>query len=252
MLKGAEPIFINKNSDIGILMIHGFTSTPNEFKEMSAYFSNKGYTVYAPLIAGHGTEADDLLKTTYVDWMASAEAAYDYLKQYSKKIIIVGNSFGANLGFWLIEKYHNEVLGIVTLDAPIFLKNHFLAMLRLNSYGLFKKYYRKSARVYETDYIDGMDEVTYPIIPIKSLREFLRFIKQETIPHLKSITVPILITHAKADPVIHSNSALYIYDHVSSPIKKIHWFITNSHGFTVEGKRIEVFHTIFNFIEEII
>lgn len=36
-MKGGEPIFIDKNSKVGILMLHGFSSTPNEFKELSLY-----------------------------------------------------------------------------------------------------------------------------------------------------------------------------------------------------------------------
>ena len=193
IMRGGEPIFINKNSDIGILMIHGFTSTPDEFKEMAVFFSEKGFTVYAPLITGHGTIPENLMKTTPRDWMVSAKEAYIKLKQTSPKIFIVGNSFGSNLAFWLAKEFNNEQMGIVTLDAPVFLKHHFLSLIRLNTYGLFKKYYRKSPRIYEADYIDGMDEVTYPVVPVKSLREFLRFLKEETIPNLDKVKVPVLI-----------------------------------------------------------
>ena len=75
-MKGGEPIFIDKESSVGILMIHGFTSTPDEFREMSVYFSEKGFTVYAPLITGHGITPDNLLKTTPQDWTASVKEAF--------------------------------------------------------------------------------------------------------------------------------------------------------------------------------
>lgn len=251
IMKGGEPIFINKNSDVGILMIHGFTSTPDEFREMSVYFSEKGFTVYAPLITGHGTLPANLLKTTPKDWVESIKVAYLKLKEKSSKILIVGNSFGSNLGFWLIKEFNNEPIGIVTLDAPIFMKHHFLAMLRLNTYGLFKKYYRKSPRVYETDYIDGVDQITYPVIPIKSLREFLKFIKIETVPNLDKVTVPVFIAHSKTDPVIHPRSATYIFDHVGSKNKKIYWFFSDYHGFTVDGRKTDIFQKVFDFVQEI-
>ena len=38
-MKGGESIFINKNSDTGILMLHGFTSTPAQFKELADFFA---------------------------------------------------------------------------------------------------------------------------------------------------------------------------------------------------------------------
>ena len=250
MMKGSESIFIDNHSEIGILMIHGFTSTPDEFKEMAVYFAGRGFTVYAPLITGHGTLPENLLKTSPKDWTASAKTAYLKLSETSKKELIVGNSFGSNLGFWLIKEFNNEPLGIVTLDAPIFIKNHFFAMLRLNTYGLFKTYYRKSPRIYQTDYIDGIDQVTYPVIPIKSLRQFLKFIKEETIPNLNKVTVPVLITHSKSDLVIHPKSATYIYDNIASLVKKIHWFFGDHHGFTVDGRRTEIFQEISKFIDE--
>src|SRR3989344_332748 len=252
MIKGAEPIFINHHSKVGILMLHGFTSSPHEFRELSEFLSRRGFTVYAPLIAGHGTQPEDLLKTNPEDWLASAREAYVKLKNNCQQVFIIGNSFGVNLAFWLIKEFNNEAIGVITLDAPIFLRNHFIIWLRLNSYGIFKKYYRKSPRMYRADYIDGVDTVSYPIIPIKSLRDFLRFIKKETAPNLDKVRIPALITHARIDPVVNPKSATYIYDRLGSGYKKKHWFLNNHQSVTVEGRRKEVFSRILDFIEEVI
>lgn len=252
MMKGGEPIFINNHAKVGILMLHGFTSTPHEFKELSAYLSEKGFNVYAPLVAGHGTKPEDLMKTTPSDWVASVKEAYVKLQGISEKIIIIGNSFGSNLGFWLIREFDNEPLGILTLDAPIFVRNIFLAYVRMYTYGLFKTYYQKSRRMYQADYIDMMDDVAYSRIPIKSIKDFLRFIKKETMPNLKNVKVPILITHSSTDPIIHPRSAKYIFKYIGSQNKKIHWFVSNNHAFTVDGHRVDVFHKILEFIQSVI
>ncbi|MDP2741613.1 MAG: carboxylesterase, partial [bacterium] len=92
-MKGVEEIFINKNSKIGVLMLHGFTSTPRQFKELSLYLSEKGYNVLAPLIAGHGTSPKDLMENSPKEWTESAKKAYFKLKGISEKVFIVGNSF---------------------------------------------------------------------------------------------------------------------------------------------------------------
>ncbi len=252
MISGAEPIFIDKKSTVGILMLHGFSSTANEFKELSVYLAEKGFNIYAPLMAGHGTTPEELLATTPEDWKASVKTAYRKLQSVSEKIFVIGNSFGSNLGFWVIAEFGNEAVGIITLDAPIFLRYHFFAKLRLNTYGLFRKYYKKSRKMYQTDYIDMMDKVTYSIIPVKSIRDFLGFIKSETMPNLGKVTVPALVTHSSTDPVIHPNSAKYIYKHLGSKEKKVHWFVSNNHAFTVDGHRIDVFHKISEFINQVI
>ena len=250
-MKGAEAIFIEKKSDIGVLMLHGFSSTPAQFRELAVFLFKNGFNVSAPLIAGHGTCPEDMIKTCPEDWKKSVKKAYLELKAKSKKVFIIGNSFGSNLAFWLAKELNSEPEGIVTLGAPIFLKHHKLLILRLYTYGLLKKYYHKPTRIYEADYIDLNDEVTYPVIPIKSLREFFRFIKKETIPSLNKIKSPILICHSIKDKVANPKSATFIYEHVKSPYKKIYLFPSDAHTIMSGEHKADLFQRILEFIKDI-
>ena len=232
-------------------MLHGFTSTPDQFRELADFLSQKGFNVSAPLVAGHGTCPEDLIKSCPEDWTKSVEDAYLKLKKISKKVFIIGNSFGGNLAFWLVKKLNNEPAGIITFGAPIYLRYHWFIKLRCFTYGWLKKYYRKPPRIYKTDYTDMDDEVTYPVIPIKSLREFLRFLKRETAPNLGKVKVPALIGHANVDPVVHPKSATYIYGHLGSQLKKIFWFDSNKHT-VVNGKDLSIlFEKSYEFIKEV-
>jgi len=250
-MKGGEPIYIDNNSKIGVLMIHGFTSTPHQFKDLSKYLSSNGLSVYVPLIAGHGTKPEDLIKTNPEDWKRSVEEAYLKLKKRTEKIVVIGNSFGGNLVFWLARKAGSELAGIVSLGTPIVLKYQFIINARLFLYGWARKYYRKPMRVYKTDYTDMMDEVTYPFIPVKNLREFLEFIQTDTIPNLEKIKVPVFIAHANIDPVVKPKSATYIYEHLGSSFKRIYWFESNSHIITTARNCTALFDKILDFIKEV-
>ena len=96
------------------------------------------------------------------------------------------------------------------------------------------------------------DEVTYPLIPIKSLGEFLKFLKCETAPNLPKVKVPVLVGHANVDPVVHPKSATYIYERLGSQFKKIFWFDSNAH-IVVNGKdRKMLFEKAYDFIKEVI
>lgn len=251
-MQTSKPIFIDKKSDVGILMLHGFTSAPEQFGELSTYMADRGFTVYAPLMAGHGTSPKDLIKTGPEDWKKSVKEAYVELKKKTKKIFIIGNSFGSNMAFWLANEFKNEPIGIVALGAPVFMRYHKFLVLRLYTYGLLQKYYRKPLRLYKADYTDMSDEVTYSVMPTKSLREFFNFIKEETIPCLEKINVPVFLAYSDTDPVVHPKSATYIHEHIGSDLKKIYWFPSEFHVITASARRTELFNKIFDFIKKTI
>lgn len=246
----ADPIFIDKKSKVGIFLIHGFTSNPGQFRELANFLSSRNFTVCAPVIAGHGTKPEDLIGTCSEDWKKSVRDSYFELKKKVKKIVIIGNSFGSNLGFWLIKETKNDPAAIISLGAPVFLRWHKILKFRLRSYGRFKKFYYKPARIYRTDYTDMKDEVSYPVIPTKSLNDFFDFLEHETMPNLDKVKVPVLIANAKWDSVVHKKSAAYIFSHIGSERKEVFWFNSDQHG--VAGSGCEgLFPKIYSFIKEI-
>lgn len=253
MMVGAEPFFIDKGKKIGVLLLHGFSSTPYQFRELAQYFSSKNISVSAPLTAGHGTTPSEMAKTGIKEWKESIKEAYLELAGKVEKIVIIGNSFGGNLAFYLGSLFSSDshLAGIISLNTPIWLRYHRFIKFRVYTYGWFKKYYRKPQRYYKIDYTDMSDEITYPIIPIKSLRDFLYFIENETPKDLKSVAVPTLIAHANVDPVVDPKSASFIHENLSSRHKVVYWFDSNSHGVFSDRKRNELFEKAFKFIKEI-
>lgn len=250
-LAGGDPIFIDRQSEIGILMFHGFTSTPRQFREFAPSLANLGYTVYAPSLAGHGTTPADLEKMSSEDWKNQAVADYLKIKNRVKKVFIVGVSFGGNIAFYLAEKFPTEVAGVISLGTPIYLRYQIFIKARIFLYGWMKRYYSKPRRVYRTDYTDMADEMSYPVIPVKSLKRFLQFIQQETIPSLEKIKTPVMIMHANNDSVVNPRSAQYLYENLRSPYKLIYWFDSNTHSVVDEKIRRQVFEKINEFIKEI-
>lgn len=248
-IKGANPFFFNNNSRVGILLLHGFTSTPFQFKELAEHLTSKGLTVYAPLIAGHGTSPEDLIRTDPEDWKRSAERAYSKLKEKADRIVVIGNSFGGNLAFYLARE--RDPLAVISLGTPIKLRFEWIIRLRLYLYGWAKKYYKKAKRHYRIDYTDMQDEVTYPVIPIKSLKDFLSFLKEETIPNLDKVKIPTLIIHANTDFVVNPKSATYIHRNLGSEHKEIYWFGSNHHVVMNDEKKEQLFERIYKFIKEI-
>ncbi len=250
-MKGSEPLFVDRGSDVGMLLLHGLTSTPHQFREMSKYFIERGFTVYSPLIAGHGTSPRELANTTAEDWAASAEDALLYLRRHVQHVIAVGNSFGGNLALWLAYRFPELMLGVVSLGTPITLRWHKLTWLRLFTYGWFMRYHRKHGREYKIDYIDLSDQVSYPVVPTRSMREFLRFLHTKTMATLPAVTTPTLMIQADKDPVVHPKSAQYIHQHLASAYKKMYWLNGRYHNLQDIDRREEIFRKVNEFIVEL-
>ena len=251
IMKGAEPFFHNAHSDIGILLLHGFTASPYQFKELREKLVQKNFTAYAPIIAGHGTHPKDLMETSIEDWIESAETAYKFLKEKAKYIVIIGSSFGGNLAYHLAVKNDDALKGIVSLGTPVYLRWHRVIRVRYYLYGWLKKFYKKRGINYKPGYTDAPEVVSYPVIPIKSLKNLLNFLKFFTVPGLKNITTPTLIIQSSHDTVVNPKSAQHLHQYLGSQYKKVYWMDGNFHALDEPGKKQEIFDVIFSFIDEV-
>lgn len=67
-----EPCFF-AGGPTSCLLVHGFSGSPPEIRPMGEYLTAQGLTVLGVRLAGHGTFPEDMAKTTWHDWVASAE-----------------------------------------------------------------------------------------------------------------------------------------------------------------------------------
>ena len=248
ILEGGEPIFLQGNKKIGILLIHGWSSTPQELRSTADYLNSLGYPVYAPLLRGHGTEPRDLIGLKWQDWLEDACQAYDWFSQYVPEIAVGGMSTGSLLALNLSLK--REVKGIIAMGTPVFAKLRWVILLRVlawifrNRKTLIKKIYRKD------DWEVAKKKVHYVEFPPRSMWEVFRSISatKKIIPKIED---PILVMQSGSDKIILPKSAEYLHANVSSKIKELVFFADSYHVFTVD-KHAEKAHKIMgDFIQKI-
>jgi carboxylesterase len=114
VIAGAEPMSAEGGST-GVLVLHGFTGNPQSMRPLAQGFVDAGYTVEQPLLSGHGTAVEDMLDTTWEDWSADAEAAYQSLASRTESVVVAGLSMGGSLTLWLATK-HPEIAGIICVN----------------------------------------------------------------------------------------------------------------------------------------
>jgi len=242
IIKGTNEIYI-ENGDEAILLLHGLTANPASVKELAEFFSNKGYTVYAPVIKGHGTSIFDLEKTNYLDWRKSAEDAYFKLSKDHKKIYLVGTSLGGLLSLDLAANH--KVQGLIIINTPIEIKSSLINIIPIvylvNPYNIRGLFTLEELPV-------ATELKLYDSLPIKSiaqLKVYLDYVKTQ----LKKINSPVLVVQGLKDDIVEPESNVFILNNLNSNKKNLLLLKDSSHINIIEKDLLK--NRMIKFFKEI-
>ena len=247
--ENAKPFFYKKGS-AGVLLIHGFTSTPYILQELGKSLAELGYTVYAPLIAGHGTHPDDLAATNWQDWCDSVEAAYLELSKECDQIYVIGVSLGSNLAAALATK--QKIAGLVMIASPRWIYRHGIIDLgsQLAHRLGVRYYYKNTYKKHSPDTILGGETHSYLKVPLKSIRESFYFVDKVMQEILPKVKVPTLIIQSKNDGFVHPKSAEFVYKYLGTDDKAIHWVKDRHSNIPGGEKKDDILNFITNFLNK--
>lgn len=239
--ENAKEFFYSGNKT-GILLIHGFTGSPAEMRYLGEYLKDKGFTVNGVLLKGHGTTTKDMSKTTYRDWINSAEEGYLKLADECSEIFVVGFSMGGALALHLAQKY--EIKGLVSLSTPIRILNrqYYFAMLVKYLKVLVGK--RTLVIKQKDPFIIGYDKT--PIRSMINLLQLINLVKAD----LHKMEKPILIMQSYGDGTVHPSSANFIYKRIASTDKSIIFLHNSGHMITCDCEKEQVFEEVHGFISK--
>ena len=63
----------NPKSKNGVYIIHGFTNSTFETRDLAYHLGKQGYYAVANNLPGHGTTVDDCNRCKYTDWIGFVE-----------------------------------------------------------------------------------------------------------------------------------------------------------------------------------
>ena len=107
-----------------VVMLHGYTAGPWQYKDAAQDFFAAGYNVYVPRIPGHGFMKPDGTPTgekmigqaNRSDYDAFVDQVYESVKDLGGPVQLVGLSGGSNLALRMAER-HPDIKGVVAM-AP--------------------------------------------------------------------------------------------------------------------------------------
>jgi carboxylesterase len=199
---------------LGCVLLHGFTAAPKEMRPLGDYLAARNYTVRGVRYAGHGTSPQDLARTTWRDWMASAETAVAELRSRCTHVWSIGLSLGGLISLQLAEKH--LVDGVCAIAPAIFPPDRRMALARVLA--PFLPYSHKDLADLH-DPIALAEHADYELFPTRAVAE-LNALMRHTRRRLNQIDVPLLLIFARNDRVVPLSALDYLWPRVASTDKQ--------------------------------
>ncbi|MDO4178404.1 MAG: alpha/beta fold hydrolase [Phascolarctobacterium sp.] len=243
IIKGAESYRLEGTNKKAVLLIHGYTGTPDEMRPLGDYLNEQGYTVLCERLPGHGTNVEDLKNTTAKDWFLTVYKACEELLSEFEDVYVCGLSMGGLLAIKIAATM--PVKKAAFLATPIFLPDK-----RVKFYPILK-YFIKELPKSKKNYGEMMKyNHSYNVLPTKPLGSMFDLLEEVKSKLLKRITIPSIVFQSKVEHTVVPESAQYIYDHLGTTKKELHWLYNSGHIITLDKERPQVFAEIHRFFQE--
>ncbi|MFE7444164.1 alpha/beta hydrolase [Streptomyces chartreusis] len=209
VLPGAEP-YRRDGGEVGVLLCHGFTGSPQSLRPWAEYLAERGLTVSLPLLPGHGTRWEDMRLTGWQDWYAEVDRELRALRDRCAQVFVAGLSMGGALALRLAAKHGDDVAGVVVVNPANKVHGPFAYTLPVSRHLV-----RTVPGIAGDIAKEGAAELGYDRVPLHSahsLRNFFRLVDGE----LPQVTQPLLVLRSRQDHTVPAVDTARILSRVSS------------------------------------
>jgi carboxylesterase len=242
-----KPFYFPGENGRAVLLVHGWTTTPYELRRLGKYLHSKGYTVFAPLLTGHGTVPSDLEGVTGEMWNDDVEQAYDRLREKHGEVYAIGTSLGASL-VSILAGNNPKISGLVLMAMPYAVRMEKFLSLLARIILPFKKYNKK---YYPPSF--GLKtmvtrKISYQTYPIKSAFEAYKIIKLSR-RVISKVSQPCFVLQSSIDHVVTKKSLEKIFEKISSKVKQKKYIPGAYHTFISDIENEHIFEEILEFLD---
>jgi carboxylesterase len=243
VLEGAEE-FRFGTGPAGVLMIHGFTGSPQGLRSLGEDLATRGLAVEGIRLPGHGTTWEDLNLKKAGDWRNAVEEGYETIARGRDEVFVVALSFGAALAVDFIASRPGRVAGLVTLAGFVYTDDprRFFAPI-------VKRFVRSLPGVANDIADPAGREIAYDRVPAAAAADMLRVIRSAR-RSLPQVRCPVLVMHGRNDHTVKPANSEIIHREVASTDKELVWLDRSYHVVTLDYDREVVHRRTYDFIKE--
>ena len=167
----AKPVgFFPAEKKHGVLLLHGFSASPQEFRFVIPLLKENNIPFYAPRLTGFGIADVTTLQTVKaVQWLRDALDAYDLLSQQVEEVGVIGHSMGGLLAALLSQQ---RTVSKLILSAPYLVENenHSVKKKLLKLPGVLCVMSLFMPVVKKSTFEQNSDRFVYHAVPIQSIK----------------------------------------------------------------------------------
>jgi carboxylesterase len=240
---------VGDSGGTGILLLHGYTSSPAVVRPMGEYLAAHGLRVVAPLLPGHGTSPADLNTRTWRELADAAANELYALQSECDRVFIGGLSMGGLLSLHLGQRC-TGIAGIIPMAAALYAKSAMRYLLPF------------VRRVVST-----IPKSKDPSISIEDLscapllwtydHQALHFVAQlfslmeDVRDNMAKLDQPLLIFQGEHDKTVPMKAAWEIAEKSSSHDTELVVLAHSGHCLTIDGERQQVFEKSLQWIQRL-
>jgi carboxylesterase len=234
-----------ENSRVGIILVHGFTSTPSVMRPWAEFLNSHGYSVRVPLLPGHGTSIEDLDNVNWQQWPTEIEIHLNQLLVDCEKLFLCGFSMGGAASLHVAARYQSELTGIILVNPMIHREGLWPTAVKLAS-KLVKTFGTRGSDIKRQDVIQWK----YDRTPLRAAHQLLLLLEKTRLI-LPEIKTPTILFRSEIDHTLPASNSKMILSRMGSEDKREVILANSFHVAPLDHDQEALFRSSLDFIREL-
>jgi carboxylesterase len=249
IIPGTEPMDLQPASPVGaVLLLHGFGDSPQSIASLARPLYERGFSVYAPLLPGHGRTLRAFNASGEAEWMAEARRALDLVRERDERVGIVGLSMGGALAT-LLASETDDVRALVLLapylEPPRSVR---VAGAAAPVVGWLLPYMRGGDPRSIYDPAAHAAALSYRAVSPRSIAQLVRLTDRAR-ARLSEVRVPTLYVQSREDYRITTAAAERCFEALGAHEKRLEWLSGCGHVITADYCKERVIELVTTWME---